>query len=85
MRFIPIDELPELNYHLTKPRTYKWIQCLDKFMAMNTKNVEVVYDPGEYVNTSSAYSALKIAIGRFRYPIKTAIIGKRVFMSRTDI
>lgn len=56
-----------------------------KFMEMNTKEVELDFEPHEYANARTAYMSLRCAAKRLGFPVYVALIDGKVHLYREDM
>ncbi len=79
MKFKTIERLPK-----KERKNVDLFQFLEDFMSTGKKFAELDFDSTEYASLDAAQGSLSASIARFKFPIVTRRINKKLYLIRTD-
>lgn len=65
-------------------RRAKWFRILSQFANSGDRVVELIPDPGEYVNARSLQASCLVAIKRYKFGLDCILQKNRVFLVKPD-
>ena len=84
MRFVKVDR-EEIKTLGMPEKKHDVVGEMIKFMDMGVEAAKVVVDADEYANNHSLINAIRKTVCQCGLPIKTRLIGDRVYLIREDI
>ena len=82
MQFRPVSEPPIRRANCR----YKNLRhCLNNFMRMDERCVQVEFSSAEFANVYSAHGSFNRMIRLFNFPIKATVINSELYLVRTDM
>lgn len=82
MQFRPIEEPPVRRANCR----YKNLRhCLNNFMRMNERCVQVEFSTSEFANVYSAHSSFTRMVRLHHFPIRATVINSQLYLLRTDM
>lgn len=81
MQFKPVDEPPVRRANCR----YKNLRhCLNNFMRMNARCVQVDFSTAEFANVYSAHGSFNRMIRLYNFPVKATVINSQLYLVKTN-